>query len=495
MWRSAAAVALLAFVAAASAQSAAFTTEPFPYSSCIRAKRASTYSIEPSVTQSGSKICWTLGYSRAQCTAGGKCCNTDIHKFELDINVRCNVQSFAASATLNGKAIRDPDVRTPPNADPKTQAILYVNGLNISGPSVDNKVLCVTLEEGPCLTLKSLIPDPTWAAALGDSTHDCCPPRSPPPRPPPTCSVCYTFKNVYADGTTGFPYFKDTANCGIAKEVFANLIESEDVADWISKGFDKPVCKDNTFKVCGTFVSVAAGTQFADYIAEKYDGGSNLIYEIYGQTPGQCPASLDDQTMLLESDPEEGCGALAATTPACAPPPPPPFPTCPSPCNNVSASMIFEIGSRITTKKGGGVTGVNATTYYCVDVTTTDAINPNNYCGRVTSLRKVEFYLDYELRWKIKSAAIYAKGKRNVWPISWGPKAQNTLKLTRLDWTESWIKANTPQVCLEVREADASDDWAGTLEAMVPADANGRVFTAAFDIGNACCPVYQAAEF
>ncbi|KAG2489690.1 hypothetical protein HYH03_011799 [Edaphochlamys debaryana] len=535
------AVALLALVAAANAQSVAFTTEPFPYASCTRALSTSVYNVASAEKRGPHTICWTLDYNKAQCTKENKCCHTDVWKFELDIKPSCNVQAFEASATLDGVAIRDPDVRTPPNANPATQATLFLNGLGLAGPDADGKVLCITLEAGPCMTLESLIPDATWTAALGDSTHKCCPvsrggnpspppspppphppppsprpsppppsprpprppppkprspppPRPPPPSPPPTCSVCYVFQNVGADGLTGEPYFDDVDNCAVATEVLMASKNDEEIAKHVASGFDKVVCDGNKVTFCGVFKSVEDGQAAADYINDVYNGAEDLLRAVYNLNEG-CPVTLEGQTMFLTSEPS-GCGELAARLPACAIEKPP-FPTCPSPCNENSYSTQFFVGNRITTKKGNGIPGINGTTYYCAPVLVAAPVDPDTYCGKSDVLAKVEFYLDWSRRWKVKSIAIVTKtnSKGSAWPVSWGPKEINTLKVTGLAWTSAWIKANAPQICFEIKEADVANGWAGTLDALAPADASGRVWTSCFEPDNRCCPVYSSNTF
>ncbi|KAG2500257.1 hypothetical protein HYH03_001835 [Edaphochlamys debaryana] len=350
----------LALVAGAAAQSvtAAGQMEPFPYGSCSRPLRRSVYSVEPEVETYGSTICWTLKYDTAQCTEPNTCCTTDVNKLMFDVRPECAV-GFAGTATLDGEDVTAPQIRRPDNTDGSV-ATLFVTGLgpDLKFAAVNNKQLCVTITKGPCRTLESLSPTPTWQVALWDSSHRCCPvtragsspppspppppppprpppPSPPPPSPPPPCDVCFSWTNVGPDGVTGIPFFLPQANCARAQDLIPAFFEMYIEDGTIIDGFDSVECDGNKATICGTIVSRQRGREMGRDLEDL--GPEILVNPIFGIDGSTCPAALRGQSVFVQTD-NPSCVDVSVRGPDCVllsppppPPPPPPRPPPPSP--------------------------------------------------------------------------------------------------------------------------------------------------------------------
>ncbi|KAG2440626.1 hypothetical protein HYH02_010205 [Chlamydomonas schloesseri] len=265
MRRIAVAVALLAFVAAASAQL------DFPYAGCTRALSKSKYSVKPVTTFPGAnQVCWTVQYSNAQCANPSEnCCNTDLHKLQLDVKPSC-ATGFRGTATVNGKGTPAPTIYKPPNAD-NNQFVLSIPGLDLNGPSANGATICLTITGGSCMSLAALTPSPVWSVALWDEAHN--------------------------------PYMSDGT---------------------IIAGTTSITCNGNKIIACATTFSKQLGAKMADELEAL--GADALVSSVFGFN-GECPLALAGYSTGVTSN-NEDCGIFMAG-PACAPPTTPfPFCPC-----------------------------------------------------------------------------------------------------------------------------------------------------------------------
>ncbi|KAG2422229.1 hypothetical protein HXX76_016182 [Chlamydomonas incerta] len=395
MRRSAVALALLAFAAAASAQL------QFPYSGCTKALSKSKYSVKPVTTFPGTNtICWTVQYSDPQCAnPAEECCNTDLHKLQLDVKPSC-ATGFKATATVNGQGTPAPTIYRPPNAG-SDQFVLSIPGLGLNGPSANGASICLTLTGGSCMSLAALTPSPVWSVALWDDAHQCCPD---------------VISELFA------PYFEDGT---------------------IIAGTNSITCNGNKITACATAFSKELGSKMADELEAL--GPDALVTAVFGFS-GDCPLALAGYSVSVTST-NEDCGIFMAG-PACAPPTVD-FPKCP--CNSAQGSTPFYMDNAVTVDE--------AANEYCVSVYTAAAVG-GSHCAGATILKKAEFYFDYAKRWRMTAITLkYNTGAKATRSQSWGKVGDNTLRVYDLNWSVAQVKSLAPKICFTFKSGTTIEDF------------------------------------
>ncbi|KAG2440621.1 hypothetical protein HYH02_010200 [Chlamydomonas schloesseri] len=436
MRRTAVSLALLAFVAAASAQL------DFPYAGCTRALSKSKYSVKPVTTFPGAnQICWTVQYSNAQCANPSEaCCNTDVKKLQLDVKPAC-ATGFKASATVNGKGTPAPTIYRPPNAG-ADQYVLSITELGLNGASANGATICLTLEKGSCMSLASLTPSPvcaTWAAIAGP--------------------------NVIVDDLN---FFGDADNCANAKDVIGDLFSPYMDDGTIIAGTTSITCKGNKVTACATLFSKQKGAKMSSELEAL--GADALVSSVFGFN-GECPLALSGYATGVSSD-DSDCGPFLVG-PACAPPTTP-FPFCV--CNKDMGATPFYLDTAVAVN--------SAANEYCVSVYTA-AANPGTSCTSATIMKKAEFWFDYSMRWKLTAITIrYSNGKTSTRSQSWGRLGDNTLKVSDLNWKTGDVASLKPKICFTFKS--------GTSLADFSMDDNGYVWASLFNPDQKCCPTFPA---
>ncbi|KAG2489691.1 hypothetical protein HYH03_011800 [Edaphochlamys debaryana] len=467
----------------------------FPYASCLRPLSTSVYSAVPVAKTTsfsyGERTCWTFLYRDEQCTKpnatlNGKwpaCCEQGFHKFEININRSCvpaggSGRPFTANATYKGKATVVPYARL---WNDGAGATLYVTGLDAFGPAVNGTQFCLTLlkADNMCPTLKKLAPEwPKWSLAMWDENHKCCPvsngsyPSPPPPRPVVPCETCYSFFTVSGPGVPPSNWFADPAHCANAQSAWEDFfLGSPTVPEHIASGFNTYECSGDTFKVCGAYVSVNDATAVVN--AVDWDA---LLAQVF-LLGDACPVELSGQRVFVSGSNDE-CGFYSGSRDCAFPPPP--FPNCTT-CL-MSQVLQFTVGQVITTRRASA-----ASTYHCASVTINEEPTTGGqlakFCNKVTELKKVEFWLDWEKRLDIESVVLFSKDvpKGKSVSIAWD-RPSNSARITALDWTVSWVAANEPQICFEI------DNVNGGILDLTPRPAEKKLWWSAFDHSNRCCP-------
>ncbi|KAG2440620.1 hypothetical protein HYH02_010199 [Chlamydomonas schloesseri] len=435
MRRTAVALALLAFAAAASAQL------DFPYAGCTRALSKSKYSVKPVTTFPGAnQICWTVQYSNAQCAnPSEKCCNTDLHKLQLDVKSSC-ASGFRATGTVNGKGTPAPTIYRPPNAG-ADQFVLSIPGLDLNGPSANGATICLTITGGSCMTLASLTPSPvcaTWAAIAG-----------------PTVIV------------DDLNFFGDADNCANAKGVIGDLFTPYMDDGTIIAGTTSITCNGNKVTACATLFSKQLGAKMADELEAL--GADALVSSVFGFN-GECPLALAGYSTGVTSNTED-CGIFLAG-PACAPPTTP-FPFCP--CNKDQGSTPFYMDNAVTVN--------TAANEYCVSVFTAAAVG-TGACSKKTTLKKAEFFFNQNMRWRMTAITLkYNNGAKATRSQSWGKVGDNTLRVYDLNWSVAQVKALQPKICFTFKSGTTLADFSMDSQ---------YVWGTLFDPEQDCCPTFPA---
>ncbi|KAG2501798.1 hypothetical protein HYH03_000298 [Edaphochlamys debaryana] len=479
----------------------------FPYASCIRPLSTSTYSASPTVstvmTPAGEKTCWTLRFRTSQCTKPNadingknpKCCEQTFHKFEMNIKYECIPpgtagRPFPATATFKDVPTKGVFSRQ----FQQTRGVtIFVSSLDTLGTAVEGTQFCLTLnKDSPCPTLATLIPEfPKWSVALWDPNHNCCPvsngtnpspppsrpPRSPRLPPPPAgCETCYEFKvEPTRNGQPGLDWFENPDHCAMAKKSWEDNYLSRPDVNSVITGFTTFTCVGDVARVCGSYDSSQAG----DTIAAISELWQILLQDAFNFT-SECTAPLKGYNIILEGT-NPICGYVNNFFDCKFPPPP--FPNC-GPCNVNPDSTPFALDQILTT-----MPATPASTYYCVQVKTQVA-NPNNnglypkYCAKLSALYKVEFWLSWDRRWDIKSIAILDSDSSMPRKIAatWGPKADNTLRVTPLRWGVPYVQDSDPKICFEVLNS------VGTIFDLTPRPEEQLLYYVLFDDKQRCCP-------
>ncbi|KAG2489693.1 hypothetical protein HYH03_011802 [Edaphochlamys debaryana] len=445
---------------------------------------------------------------------------------------------FPATATYKNLPTKEVFSRNFKGTDKWT---IYVSDLDTMGPAVEGTQFCITLKkDAPCDTMAELMPEfPKWSVALWDPNHNCCPvsnssnpspppgrpprsprlpppprvprsppppkvprspppprtprspppprtprsppppriPRSPPPPrfppPPAGCDTCYQFKVTPGPNQPVLNYFDNDANCARAVAVWDEYFFNNPVIKpFIQSGFQVVTCDGDTAIVCGTYVSTISADEAASL------ANFQLMLELVFQTAGGCPSNLAGYSLSLTSTKDE-CGAAFDIFTCTFPPPP--FPNC-GPCNNQTNSIPFAASQVITTR-----TASASSTYYCIGIDT-QTPGPNTgeyakYCAKLESLYKAEFWLDYSKRWLIKSIASFADdGTMTEWAATWGPAADNSLRVTPLKWDLDYVDANVPSICFELANSS------GSILDITPRPTERRLWYSLFDEKQMCCP-------
>ncbi|KAG2489692.1 hypothetical protein HYH03_011801 [Edaphochlamys debaryana] len=496
--------------------------ESFPFASCLRPLSTSHYNagyaISTTTSADGEETtCWILQCSEPQCTKpdadinrkNASCCTADLNKFEMNINMRCvppgtEGRPFPATATYKGQPTAQVFSRRFGQTSGMT---IHVSGLGGMGKAVQGTRFCLTLnKDALCPSIKDLLPEyPKWTVSLWDSRHNCCPvtngsnpsppsprpprptpkapklpahpsPRRPsfPPPPPAGCEQCYEFQAIPGPNVPTLNWFDSPANCETAKSAWNDNFDPTGARQHLitpgSFGTDRFRCAGDKASVCGSYRSPADATTAQEEVQWRI-----LLEGVFQSNSGNCQSGLQGQSLSVRGRFKDAC-ADAVEQFACAKPEPPPFPNCGA-CNNFTKAMQFQVSSAVTPRRASG-----DTTYYCVAVQATtpvenDQIN-RDYCKKVKSLYKVEFWLDYERRWDIKSIAIFDTDTNKAGlkvPATWGPAADNTLRVTSLEWSADYVRRRSPQICFEVKNA------AGDIFSLSPAPAERKLWSAAFD--------------
>ncbi|KAG2440855.1 hypothetical protein HXX76_003709 [Chlamydomonas incerta] len=416
MRHTAVALALLALAAAANAQQKLLD---FPYSSCTRALTKSKYSVEPNPSH---KICWTVHYTNSQCANPSEsCCNTDLHKLQLDVKAECKT-GFKASATVNGKRTPPPRIYRPPSGSPD-QYVLSIPGLGLNGTSANGATICLYLKKGACMDLDSLTPNPV---------------------------CCATGKYVIA-------------------VLFAPYLHDGTIID----GTHSITCNGNKLTACYTTFSEELGAKMA-YELER-EGPSFLVTAVFGYTGG-CPLALAGYSISVFSD-NQDCGIFMSGT-ACAPPTTSfPFFGCKGSAREQGASPFY---------LKSGIEENTAANEYCVSVYTAVATGNNGRCSKKTTMEKAEFWFKNDMRSQLQSAFLKYDSGAKPTPITgtWGPPGDNNYKLTKLNWTTTYVDTVKPRICLKFKPGTSIQD--------VSADPDGYVWVALVDADVDCCPTFPA---
>ncbi|KAG2425517.1 hypothetical protein HXX76_013726 [Chlamydomonas incerta] len=453
MRHSASILALLAFVAAASAQL------QFPYSGCTKALSKSKYSVKPVTTFPGTNtICWTVQYSNPQCAnPAEECCNTDLHKLQLDVKPSC-ATGFKATATVNGQGTPAPTIYRPPNAG-SDQYVLSIPGLGLNGPSANGASICLTLTGGSCMSLAALTPSPVWSVALWDDAHQCCP-------------VCATWAAVAGPSVLvdDLNFFGGAGNCATGKDVISELFAPYLEDGTIIAGTDSVTCNGNKITACATTFSKEKGAKMATELEAL--GPDALVTAVFGFN-GECPLSLAGYSVSVSSN-NDDCGIFMAG-PACAPPTTP-FPFCV--CNKAQGATPFYLDSAVEVE--------TAANEYCLSVYTAAAAPGGGACASATTMKKAEFYFDYSMRWKLTGITIkYANGKTSTRSQSWGPVGDNTLKVSDLNWKTGDVASLKPKICFKFKSGTSLLDFSMD---------SSYVWASLFNPDQSCCPTFPAQE-
>ncbi|KAG2488687.1 hypothetical protein HYH03_012688 [Edaphochlamys debaryana] len=491
MRRAVIAVALLAFVAAASAQDEGRTI--FPYSTCDKLQRDSVYSVS-AATGTGPKICWTIQSTASQCNPAKPedrfCCGADLHKFELDVKPSC-ANNFEAwgylTAPGSDEAVKvgRAYIRAPPNSEPG-EATLYVAGLELTPGTADGYEFCLKITKGMCNSLTKLSPGgELWQVALVDTTHACCPvtkyaPPPPPPSPPAPCDACLVWSVDHQDEDIVVPFFDSEERCDTAKAAISALLAPfQSATSGIIAITTPPTCSGNTVRVCVRLWSVEEG----DRVSRALDNQNTLLVVFGVDDSNDCPANLDGLLLNLITTDENGvrddecldifqgfeCPMLA-----------PPFPYCE--CVRKRFVTPFGVSPVVTNPKPRK---------YCVAVHTMPVLNGrcNGKDNSADTIDKIEFWFDYKLRYDLDYITIETTtaGVKTITPKAaiWGVPKENTLKVSQLGWSEADVEEKDPQICFTLKRGASFDDLA----------LGANVWSSVFDPEQVCCPTYFGSVY
>nr|ABA41403.1 pherophorin-C5 protein precursor [Chlamydomonas reinhardtii] len=540
MRHTAVAVALLAFVAAA-------TALDFPYAGCARALSKSKYSVKPVTTFPGTNtICWTVQYSDPQCANPSEpCCSADLHKLQLDVKQSC-ASGFRATATVNGQGTPSPTIYRPPNGG-SDQYVLSIPGLGLDGASANGATICLTLTGGSCMTLASLTPSPVWSVALWDTAHQCCPvtrgaspPPPPPPSPPPPPPPSPPPPSPPPPSPPPPPPPSPPPPPPPSPPPPSPPPPSPPPPSPPPPSpppppppsppppSPPPPSPPPPCKVCATWEAIAGPNVLVDdlnYFGDAYNCavGKDVISELFAPY-------MEDGTIIAGTD-SITCNGNKIT--ACA--------TMYSKERGAKmANELESMGNGLVTSVFGftgdcplalagystGVTSTDqdcgifkagpacappttpfpfcvcnkqqgSTPFYLDNAVEVDDVN-NEYCLSVytaaagpgkcasaTIMKKAEFYFDYNMRWKLTGITIrYNNGRTATRSQSWGPVGDNTLKVSDLNWKTGDVASLKPKICFKFKS--------GTTLADFSMDPDGYVWGSLFNPDQSCCPTFPA---
>ncbi|KAG2424780.1 hypothetical protein HXX76_014204 [Chlamydomonas incerta] len=448
----------------------------FPYGSCDKDSPFRTYEASFPKGQAGNVFCWRMQYQGNRCVSDPDfkaCCQNDVHKFSLAFEPSC-APGFKASATLNGVAVSANSVvlETPPNADKRMT--LAVKNLGLAGPAVEGAEVCITVEAGSCRTLASILPvfdqSPLWQNSLWSSDHACCgvsrgSPPSPPPSPNPPSPAPPSPKPP-------FSLYKENG------WIVAGTAEYEDIT-----------CHGSYITVCGQTINDEVGAQMAQSLT---DLATAVVFNVFGiPEDGTCPVVLAGLTVgMAPSTGYEKSPCVPAPIPVsgCAPPPPqwPEYPCRTAKTNGINYNNDFPFR---TSNQYILTSTSSSSSEYCVEVSAPGPFY-NSKCGNKTTLKKLQFFLDYNRRYQIKAITLkYNNGQTATRSQSWGPVGSNSLKVTDLNWTIDDVNRLQPKVCFTIKAGTTLTDLA------LNEQAKGPIWSAAFSEDLDCCPTLLGSTF
>ncbi|KAG2451550.1 hypothetical protein HYH02_004148 [Chlamydomonas schloesseri] len=214
----------------------------------------------------------------------------------------------------------------------------------------------------------------------------------------------------------------------------------------------------NFVQVCATYVNAEVAQEAADYIS---DNDFSLVEQMWDYM--RLRRYLCGGRGSLQFSSESDCiNPLLYNSRACALEQTP-FPFCV--CDKALASMPFGIDYYFTQP---------ANNKFCFTVLAVAANDPSSTCGKVTTIRKIEFNIQDTVRRQIRSV-VDATGK--ALRTSWAAVGDNTFKVTPLSWTLPQITASPQQICITTTGAALPDLCVG-----------GGCTAAIFDDTQKCCP-------
>ncbi|KAG2424779.1 hypothetical protein HXX76_014203 [Chlamydomonas incerta] len=312
------------------------------------------------------------------------------------------------------------------------------------------------------------------------------PPSPPPPSPPPTCDFCIKFE---VSGLNPVPWFSFQENCDVGISAVLTIFQQFKDDGTIVAGVDDTdgtiTCGDVYLQVCGTTKNEEVGAVMAAWLEANAAVNQVFIYDVFGIPEAKfkgCPAALKNFPLgMVPVGDETPCTPSPQFLRDCADP----FPDWPDySCkdNTDSNNFPFRTGDRYIVTPG------RDTNEYCVKVLTTSTTGTSK-CGTKTTLKKVQFWLDYNRRYQIKAITIKynATGQTATRSQSWGPIGSNSLKVTDLNWSLADVDRLEPMICLTLKSAT-------TLADLSEGD-NGAILGAAFSDDLSCCPAADGATY
>ncbi|KAG2437934.1 hypothetical protein HXX76_005550 [Chlamydomonas incerta] len=472
----------------------------FPFCKCIKTPTA--YRLSPTVTSKGDNTyCFTLS-AKVPAGCNNYCCNkADLKKIEINSFQACDVFSPPVKATINGVPTKVAPAFSTPKDGPAGSTTLVLTQLGL-GLANDGAEICITLglnKNGKgCTTLEELcvppagMPAGVCTAALFDSQNDCCPlsqanvpsppppsppPPSPPPPPPPPCEVCI-YLTLTPPAIDPFAYRFDAATCDDAAATIIDDLEllAGDLNARISVPFELTECDETVIKICGQFFSNEDGALLQNDIQDYLDKWLQII------TGAQCPAYLSGYTVLVSiasADIAVPSPCLSGALSTGCSPETVLFPKCK--CTTTPFNLPFAVNPVITTAPGRK----SGSTSYCFLLAAVPAADPSSFCGKTTTINKLEFFADDSKRRKVTGVGLKAAGAAATsWrePI-WDSPGQNTLRATNVNWSSA--QANGGQVCLELT-VPLADFCLGSADGTA-------CWVTLFDGSRTCCPTVQSS--
>ncbi|KAG2445876.1 hypothetical protein HXX76_000480 [Chlamydomonas incerta] len=264
--------------------------------------------------------------------------------------------------------------------------------------------------------------------------------------------------HCYNLASAGFSFNNRT--CG----VFAGYTNGLLTQDWmfeeglILEPFLCYQATPNFVQICATYASAEVAQEAADYIAANDFALVELMWDYMRLRRYLCGG----QGSLQFSSESDCISPLLYNSRACALDQTP-FPFCE--CDKTPGSMPFGIDYYYSEP---------ANSKFCFTVLAVPANDPTSSCGKITTVKKVEFYIQDAVRRQIKSV-VDKSGK--TLRTSWGASGDNTFKVTPLSWTLPQLTAAPQLICIITTGAELSDLCVG-----------GGCTASVFDDAQKCCP-------
>ncbi len=220
-------------------------------------------------------------------------------------------------ATINGERTRVAATYDKTPNGPADAAVLKLTQLGLNRTTATGAEVCFTLRTNAggkgCTSLEDLClppagaPPGTCAAALFDSTDDCCPGSQVSLKP---CRTCVHF-SLMPNGVVSRPYNFSNEQCAnISSSVARDLAaQTADVGAAVSDPFRLVSCARDKLRICGDFASDTEGVKLK---ADIDDLAVTWLSLVTGDLTSACAAELGNYTVAVTvgGDGEDPAGAL-----------------------------------------------------------------------------------------------------------------------------------------------------------------------------------------